>query len=436
MIDLLKLRVANFVVMHKIWNNPKLKLFSQTKYKDVYKEKFKTKKVKQFNGVVFLLTEHHLDIIIKPHYYYNSYKHNSDDFTIYESVYVITKILDDLDIYEEINHFRVINIEFGLNFIVPLYDKDLIGFTEYWKRTQGLTDSQYKYSKKFSSTDANGRLHFYKVLKFYCKGIQENAVCSPDTLRFEIKSMQFKYISKVLGIENVGDLLDLNVYDRMAKEILTSVKELLIIDNNIDVENTNLSDRELKKLKEYLNPYTWYKTLQLNDRSAFTDKKKRYFKLLNKMGVNIHTKLYNVISDKINYLINHTPEIKHHTPTYSTMNNFIETPTYSTINIVGIYGCEPIKRCIITGLDISFQQDCSIMLSKKGVEYYFKFYPNIYEKLVQRHLTPKWKNTSQNKKFEEIAHNIRDTKRNMEVKLNRLYQEQQFRLFDFNIFTQ
>ncbi len=117
------------------------------------------------------------------------------------------------------------------------------------------------------------------------------------------------------------------------------------------------------------------------------------------------------------------------------MGNFVETPTYSTINIVGIYGYESIKKCIITGLDISFQQSCSVMLSKKGVEYYFKLYPNIYKKLAERHLTPKWKNANQDKKFYEIAHNIRDTKRNMEVKLNKLYQKQQFRLFNFNIFT-
>ena len=69
------------------------------------------------------------------------------------------------------------------------------------------------------------------------------------------------------------------------------------------------------------------------------------------------------------------------------------------------------------------------MISKIGVMYYFYYYPYIYQELEKRHLTDKWIHTNIEKQFKEIAHNVRDTKRNRTVKLDRIYPKHQLNLF-------
>ncbi|GFD92163.1 hypothetical protein KUL154_08960 [Alteromonas sp. KUL154] len=435
MTDLIKVRVNDLAIIKQLYSNPKLKTNSLSKYKNIYKESFNKKEAKIYNGMLFLFKGaendeklKYLDILIKPHYYYNNYKHNSNDFTVYDFNYVISEILDDLEIYE-LDKFKVINLEYGLNFTLENYGKELILYTEYWRRTKGVVDNEYKYSKKFSGTKSNGKFYFYKMLKFYCKGVQEGVECDEETLRFEIKSMESKYIN-TLGIYNIGDFLDLNVYDKMREEILKAVKELLIIDSSINVNKVlGLSKREENKLLEYLNPHVWHKIVYEQERTSFNYKKVRYFKLLNKTGFNVHLELYNIVEEKLDFLINYAPTFEEETSTYSTGKYDNETSTYSNINIVGMYN----KECSVTGLDISMQKDCSLMLSVIGVRYYYKYYPRIFDRLKNRHLPKKWINSSLENQFYRIAHNIRDVDRNRRVKQEKLYSFNQYTLFDLSI---
>ena len=435
MVDLIKIRVEDIEIIDKFYNDPRLTTRGINKYRNVYKEKFSIKEAKTYKGILFLFQdkflksgERSLKIIIKPHYYFNNYKHNSNDFTVFSFQYVINEILDDLGIYR-VEKYKVINIEFGLNFELYGYGKELIVFAEYWKRNRGLIDNEYSYSKKFGGFKSDGKFYFYKLLKFYCKGIQLGVTCSEETLRFEIKSMESDYI-KTLGINNIGDFLDLDSFERMREEILAVVKDLLIIDGNIVVNQQNmLNTRQQKKLLAYLNPHTWYRTLQLNDRTAFNHKKKRYFELLDKTGYNVHRELKKVISEKLDFLIDFIPNYSFETSTYSSEFFLNEISTYSNLNIVRMCWHLPFKGCEITGLDISLQKECSKTLSTKGVYFYYDNYPEIYKQLERRFLMPEWSDCPMFFQFSKIAHNIRIYKSNTKNQQERLYPKQQFRLF-------
>jgi hypothetical protein len=83
----------------------------------------------------------------------------------------------------------------------------------------------------------------------------------------------------------------------------------------------------------------------------------------------------------------------------------------------------------VTGIDISMQRKGSKMLSVSGLRYYKDSDPELFQKLKRMFLTDYWKNENPEKEIWEIYHNIRNKKNNRKYKQNRIYPENQFRLF-------
>jgi len=67
-----------------------------------------------------------------------------------------------------------------------------------------------------------------------------------------------------------------------------------------------------------------------------------------------------------------------------------------------------IKRCPVTGLDISMQPKNSKFLSYSGVKWYYEKRNEIYRNLLEPKLTGTWKDEPLNRQFAEIAHAIRN----------------------------
>ena len=69
----------------------------------------------------------HLEINISPHYHFNQYHHNGNDFTPIQAIKTINDILTYLGIKgNECNALKVVNIEFGINIIPDTDIKNLI----------------------------------------------------------------------------------------------------------------------------------------------------------------------------------------------------------------------------------------------------------------------------------------------------------------------
>ncbi|MEM8938251.1 MAG: hypothetical protein AAGC64_02770 [Bacteroidota bacterium] len=294
MVDFLKLLVTNREEIEKIWSNEKLVFHNYKEQLHFDKEVIKTKTTRSYKGVLFAKYQRKIEILIAPHLYRNKYLHNADDFSAESCIAQLENILGELGI-KSLGNYSVVNIEFGINVLVPGYSNDLIMFAEYWKQTQFRSDIELGYSKKAFSVLDDGRAQTYKIIKLYSKGIQHSQYCHPDTIRFEIKSKKTRYISK-LGIETIAHLLKPECYIIMAKELIQTSKELLWLDQSIEMGD--LKPNEQQGLREYLSLYTWLRIRKENHRTAFRKNKIKYLKLLDRCKQNVHAIFAEVVTKK------------------------------------------------------------------------------------------------------------------------------------------
>ncbi len=342
MVDHLKVVILDLDEVARVWSNPKLIFYSHNEtLNHMDWETIRTRDKKFYKGILFCKFDHKLEVLFSPHYYRNADVHNADDFTALDCIQTINSLIEVFKIDDE-EKWQIINMEYGLNFVMPNYGRDLVTFTEYWKKTPFYNDTELAYSKKSYSVKRNGTANTFKIIKMYCKSSQFPNHCEPNTVRIEIKSKQSRYINSI-GIKHIGHLLELSIYHRMKGEILQLSKDLLILDHK--TKFTNLDIRQTRKLKDYLNSHTWYSSLQKNA-NEFYKKKMRYFDLLNKTGRNIHVDLQSLIAEKIENLC--TGKIEKGLNSTALLRT--EKGLNSTNNIIGISTllAIPRKYCIIT----------------------------------------------------------------------------------------
>ena len=87
-----------------------------------------------------------------------------------------------------------------------------------------------------------------------------------------------------------------------------------------------------------------------------------------------------------------------------------------------------VKRCPVTGLDISMQPKNSKFLSFSGVKWYYENKQEIYKNILEPKLTGTWKDKPQSRQFKEIAHAIRNSdsnpRNNIKRRVNRILHDQ------------
>lgn len=324
MIDFLKILVSNPKTKARLRGDERLIFREKTERLSHFDfEVIQAKETKVYKGILFCFFENKLEILFRPHYYFNNNKHNANDFTAEDCMAVIESLINEFDLEDELEQFRVINIEFGVNAVSPIDVKDLITFTAYHRRNQFVNDSGLQFSKKSYSIDRQGRANKYKIIKFYAKSLQFPKYAEENLFRFEVKSKKSRFINS-LGIYNLGDLITRETYQELKTAILSEIEEVLILH---PVNDNSLTKRIQNQLRRYLNPNQWYKDLQ-KSRNQFSRKKKRYFDILNDLNENIHSDMNHIIKEKLNELLNEKGA-------YSPPKTKNEKGAYSPINIRG-----------------------------------------------------------------------------------------------------
>ena len=424
MLDFLKLQTYDLSLIEYFNTNDLLTWLCDTdKLKHLDSEVITTKKTKQYKGIYFCFYSNRLDILFKPHYYFNNNLHNANDFKIVDCINVISNFKEIFKI--DLAHLKVVNIEFGLNVISPIDIKDLIMYLAYHERNDFKNDTGLAYSKKSYSTNKNGTSNEYKIIKAYAKGLQFPEYTDIDTFRFEIKSKERKYCISQLAIHTAIDLLNVDVYFRMIDTLIKEFREVLILDCVTNFESLN--PKELKKVSEYLNPLLWYKIKNQN-RNSFSKNKTNYYNLINKVENNLKNQLENIIFDKLEFLKKGA---------ISTTNTKVKKGADSNLYNSGICNQKQIQKvevknsiCKVTGFDISMQKDNSILLSHTGLRYYYQNDKDCFEQIKNRYLSKVWYNSDFDIQIKELAHNIRNKISNQRIKQKRLYQHQQFNLLN------
>lgn len=108
------------------------------------------------------------------------------------------------------------------------------------------------------------------------------------------------------------------------------------------------------------------------------------------MEINVLDKIYDFLNGFI-----HPNELKIHVP---------DSKGTTTENLI--------KKCPITGLDISMQPSNSKFLSYTGVKWYYENDYSIYSEVLAPRISTSWKKKEMNKQFREIAHSIRNSDSN------------------------
>jgi hypothetical protein len=428
MIDYLKLLTFDTSLINHFNSHDLLEWVSnEDRFNHFDNEVINTKIKKQYKGIYFCFYSNKLEILFKPHYYFNGNLHNANDFTAIDSINSIKEFKTVFKI--DLMSLKVVNIEYGLNVISPIDIKDLITYLAYHEKNEFRTDNGLPYSKKSYRVNKNGRANQYKIIKAYAKGLQFPKFTDINTFRFEIKSKESKYI-KELGINTLNDLLNIDVYMLMADNLTKEFEKVLILDNHTDIKTLPL--KEQTKLNSYLNPHTWYK-FHNQSRNSFAKNKTTYNILIDKTGNHLKKQIEKIISNKLDILKKgaiSTPKENNKKGAISTVyidGNCTLNQIKNTIDL------EPVKNpiCTVTGVNISMQKNDSILLSHTGLKYYYKTDKKIFEQIKRRYLSKRWFSSDFETQIKEIAHNIRNTNSNQGIKQRRIYPVQQVNMFSY-----
>lgn len=237
------------------------------------------------NGV--LIGFRHIEVSISPHYHFNNYLHNGNDFKPLNCLNALNDIFTLLQIKkEEYDLLKVVNIEYGLNLIPSVDIKNLTDGISYHKRTPFIIPDHSK--PYFKITEATK----YKQIKAYAKGLQfidyPEFGIDTNTFRFEVKSKQSKCISKI-GIRTVKDLFNEKVYDELFQSILDEWESVLVVNNTL--QNTEY-------LKVANQEAFWMKIMGDKHRIKFIREREKYYKKLMAKN-NFHHQIKLLIIDKV-----------------------------------------------------------------------------------------------------------------------------------------
>ena len=284
--------------IHCLKNHSKLLWVKDTDRLMPDRETIKTNTVKIYKGIYFCFYDQKLEILFKPHYYFNNDLHNANDFTVADFLAILFELKAELGF--DYSKMRVMNIEFGVNVLSPINVKDLVNHIKYHVKNPFINHNGLRYSKFASSCNRYGKLNLFKIIKAYAKGSQYPKYIEPDTFRFEIKSNRTAYIKKHLKVNTMEDLLTKEVYALMAKHILKEFNAVLILD---PYAKPQLSIRERKILSELLNPDTWYHISNSENRNKFSRKRRKYLELIGREDENLKAVLTQRIKSKLELLL-------------------------------------------------------------------------------------------------------------------------------------
>ncbi|HAP95411.1 hypothetical protein [Epilithonimonas hominis] len=343
----------------------------------------------------------HLEIIASPHYHFNHYQHNGNDFAPKDCIEAIADILTYLGIEQtEYNSLKVVNIEFGLNIIPESDIKNFINGLLFYKKTPfTIPDTKKPYFKKTDATN-------YKQIKAYAKGLQFLDVpqygIHPNTLRFEVKSKQAKYIKKY-GIKDSNDLTKLDTYKTLNQTLLNEWENVLLINETPDF--SNLKPDEVRFIQTASKPDFWSDLYG----SKYSRTKEKYFAILQGRN-NLKHLIKLIIIDKIfsfQNVINSTQGILLNSRKVSSKETQAQL-----INLENVTNDQNNKVCVVTGLDISMQRKGSRFLREKTLKKIQNDNPSLYKDLEKKYLTSKAKELSEDVQLYLICKNIRDTDSN------------------------
>lgn len=376
------------------------------------------------------------------HTFFNKGLHNANIITFKD----FTKSLDS---YTELfgidlKKCRLLPFEYGNNLFLNEFSNydvdDIIMHTYCIKRKMFNCNAGIETSK------ISGRSTNEVRIKFYSKSANYPKYCK-NTLRIEDKLTKVRGVEKK-GIVYVSDLYKIENHFILLEKHLENISKIVLYDYTMVIPKNS---KYVKEARKFSNPSYWRKLINNCKKgeeydTKYNDKVNLLNFLSKEYGQNMLACFVQIIENQSlkalgvcgfsKFIISRKPKYAQYKKPKNAQlyiecipNCFIDADVSNVIGLsftsIGVK-----KYCKVTGFDISMQKDNSTMLSSSGIRYYHKNYFNLFKKIRKNHLTNKWVNSDLETQFYHIAHNIRDTKRNSELKQKRLYLDNQLILFD------
>lgn len=369
-VDFVKFEVIN-IDKNQLINNENL-IFNPV-YKDAYLHYYIAQyinlKIKIYNsGRIFFSGSLHK--------FWNNGKHNHNMFHENALNQVISTLNKLFSLTPE--NFKILCIEYGVNIYPPI-------------KTKQILNHLFEHKKKdFETKISNNSGHYLQVeheeyiIKVYDKSKQYNL--DEDILRIEIKQRKNRRY-KLQGIKTFKDFLLSN--------------KLIYVEFLIKKWDEIIFYNPLNKL-----PEKWHKYNNIN-----------YWREIRSISNKNHSKHRNKLKELNKEFSELDVQAEIQKLILKNLNN-LQGVTNSPFN-------ESIKKCKLTGIDISIQRKDSFLLSHKGLYQLFKTNKNEFVRLKKIFLSDKWIDEDLTIQIREIAHNIRTDYSN---KIKR-YTENQLQLF-------
>lgn len=306
MLDHIKMLTDNPEIIKRLAEHPdfesKYYVGRTAKYEYLKIHKKYKGKIKLVFNAIFgsdhdIIGYNYVKISIFPHFHYNHYKHNGNDLNKTNCINSLYEILDILGINEsEYIDFKIINLEVGLNLYLETDVRDFIENIKLYKTTPFKENKDYEYYKISDTTS-------YKNIKIYAKGLQHEK--NPEykipinTVRFEIRSNQRKYIKKVLKIYSLNDLLDEKKYSIFSEQLLKEWDNVLKLNNDKHLEGLHITPAKAKFVTNAQKIEFWK---QLSQKRYINNNRKKYYNYT-KDALYSHTKIKEKIKGKLQSLL-------------------------------------------------------------------------------------------------------------------------------------
>jgi hypothetical protein len=310
----------------------------------------------EHNGVKFRIYESGLSYIYGSfHKYFNQGEHNHNDFDLN----AFRDVLSDFCKYFKVtpDRLQIIHLEFGFNIVPPIPTKELL---------KGLI--QHK-GVDFEHVTMNGKGNYKQAvhnryrLKIYDKGLQYGL--RGELLRIEHKVTNWtKY--RVSGEFTLHDFIQSDK-GQFLNELLSSIDEVILYDNTI---------HGLEPYHKYSNPNFWRNTRETLSSKTFNKHRHRLNALSKTKGSNLIERIKENITNKFHEL-------------------------------QGVTNSKSLRKCRLTGVDISTQREDSFLLSHSGLKNLIEQNPREFERIKRRFLNSHWFTKDIQTQVKEIAHNIR-----------------------------
>ena len=334
------------------------------------------------------------------HKFYNSGAHNYNDFDLKAFLGVLNTLKELFDI--NLENCIIKCLEIGVNIIPPIPTNHFLNYC-FLHKTKLFKEGEFKKIGKYKQVE-----HQQYIIKIYNKALQykRDFDIKTEIMRFEIKYTKMQRLNK-RGIYNLQDLANYGLH-KFKNEILDEFNNILFFDTTIK------SNKPI--ILSYNNPIYWLELLNKDKKNnLFNYHRKQLKKITSTTSDKIQFQTSEIIGKKIDLLNSDTTQIN----TLNILLNYVVAQNKITSKNI---------LCQVTGLNISMQKYDSILLSHTGLKYYYKTDKKVFNQIKRKYLSNQWIKSDFETQIREIAHNIRNTKSNQNIKQKRIYKPLQVNL--------